>query len=88
MEVIANTVDIKMKNKGGRPRKGDDTPKLWADDEYKKNYNNNYYMIRKSRIGMSKCEECGFECATNYLTKHKMTKYHLLYIERNKKNSE
>jgi ribosomal protein S24E len=84
---MENTLQPKIKNKAGRPKKNDDSAKIWADEEHRRKYNNDYYLIRKAKIGISKCDECGYECATNYMKKHKNTKYHLQFIERNKTTS-
>jgi hypothetical protein len=79
--------NIKTENKSkgrGRPKNDELSAHVWDDAEHRKAYHRKYYEKTKSKTGMSKCEECGFECASNYLEKHKKTKYHLQYIARHK----
>lgn len=82
--IIIENVIIKPKSKAGRPNKSEISENLWLDDEYRKQYHKKHYANKKEKLGMGKCEECGFECASNYLAKHKLTKYHLQYVERHK----
>ncbi len=80
-----DNINTNTKSKGrGRPKTDETSANLWEDPSYHKDYIGKYYEQSKAKIGMSKCEECGFDCATNYTTKHehKKTKYHLKYIAR------
>ena len=63
----------------GRPRKNETSLNLKIDKEHIKEYNKEYYQLRKSSIEKVKCE-CGKSFMKTHQEKHINTPIHRLYL--------
>ena len=65
--------------KRGRPRKNEQSSKLWENKEYVADYNKKYYEKNKSKEVT--CPECLKVVKEDYLEKHKETTYHINFVK-------
>jgi hypothetical protein len=65
--------------KRGRPRKNEQSSKVWENKEYVAGYNKKYYEKNKSKE--IECPECLKMVQEGYLEKHKETSYHVNFMK-------
>ena len=74
--MYSNKYNTKMTGQRGRPRKGQESNKLWSNKDYVSNYNKEYYERRKNDADASIQCECKKVVAKNYIEKHRQSQYH------------